>query len=90
MIENRSEAARALGSIKTPKKAAASRENGRRGGRPRLNPLTVKVRGGAYKINDYEYAYQGYTAEQWRDIGQRGDDEAFIIAAAIEWKNLRI
>lgn len=30
-------AASALGSIKTPKKAAASRENGKKGGRPKKN-----------------------------------------------------
>ncbi len=34
-----SEAARALGSIRTPKKAAASRENGKLGGRPRKDSL---------------------------------------------------
>ena len=34
-----SEAARLLGSIKSEKKARASRENGKRGGRPRL-PMT--------------------------------------------------
>lgn len=34
-IEERSKAAAALGSIKTEKKAAASRENGKKGGRPK-------------------------------------------------------
>jgi hypothetical protein len=32
---NESEAARVLGSIKSEKKAAASRKNGKKGGRPR-------------------------------------------------------
>ena len=31
------QAASALGKIKTPKKAAASRENGKKGGRPKKN-----------------------------------------------------
>src|SRR5579862_3608720 len=35
MTDTASEAARLLGSIKTAKKAAASRENGKKGGRPR-------------------------------------------------------
>lgn len=35
IVEQRRDAAKLLGSIKTEKKAAASRENGRKGGRPR-------------------------------------------------------
>lgn len=36
LAAERSDAGRALGSVSTPKKAAAARENGKKGGRPRL------------------------------------------------------
>ena len=36
-----SQAASALGKIKTPKKAAASRENGKKGGRPKRYTITA-------------------------------------------------
>ena len=38
-----SEAARILGKMKSPKKAAAARENGKKGGRPRKKLYSVKV-----------------------------------------------
>ncbi len=39
----RARAAASLGSARTPAKAAASRENGKRGGRPRTTPGTVNT-----------------------------------------------
>jgi hypothetical protein len=69
-----SRAAAALGAIKTEKKAASSRENGRLGGRPRIAPrydmITVTADDGAEQTFDRAdlglSTDERYTLAQWK------------------------
>lgn len=51
-------AAVALGSIRSPKKALASRENGKKGGRPKMD-AEAKRRAAEERAADYEYFRSG-------------------------------
>lgn len=62
---NRSKAARAMGQAKTPAKAAAARENGKKGGRPpkddRYEHVTCSKCGERYQKIDYAGALHQLT-----------------------------
>jgi len=44
-----------------------------------------EVKSEAYEATNGEYVYEGFSAEQWRAIGEENDnDDAFSIAEALD------
>ncbi len=64
-----SEAARVLGSIKTEKKAASSRENGKKGGRPMKDLADIPCNCGGEGLTHKSTCSRGRTIRQRKKTG---------------------
>jgi hypothetical protein len=83
IIERRKEAAAALGSIKTPKQAAASRENGKKGGRPSMKAIEEKLN---IRVEKQGYVNGILHYKVWRF---RKDQNAYVFDGSYTYSELK-